>query len=52
MIIGVDLSSHSQPNQTPHLFTEAINAAKVAATNSEYAIAMQAVVEILQEYDR
>lgn len=34
------------------LFTEAISIAKSAAVNSEYIIAIQAVVEILQEYDR
>ncbi|VDD79541.1 unnamed protein product [Mesocestoides corti] len=51
VVVGIDLSSQVPPSHAPLLFTEAISIAKSAAVNSEYAIAIQAVVEILQEYD-
>ncbi|VDK20023.1 unnamed protein product [Taenia asiatica] len=51
VIVGIDLSSQIHQSHNPMLFTEAISIAKSAAVNSEYIIAIQAVVEILQEYD-
>ena len=52
VVVGIDLSSQVHQNHTPMLFTDAISIAKSAAVNSEYTIAIQAVVEILQVYDR
>ncbi|BHF72303.1 hypothetical protein SprV_0401536700 [Sparganum proliferum] len=52
VVVGVDLSSHVPPTgHNAHLFSDALAAAKSAVTCSEYAIAIQAVIEILQEYD-
>ena len=52
MVVGIDLSSQIYQNHTPMQFTDAISIAKSAAVKSEYCIAIQAVVEILQVYDR
>ncbi|VDL88957.1 unnamed protein product [Schistocephalus solidus] len=52
VVVGVDLSNHLPPTgQNAHFFSDALAAAKSAVTCSEYAIAIQAVIEILQEYD-
>ncbi|VDN96698.1 unnamed protein product [Rodentolepis nana] len=52
VIVGIDLSNQIHQSNSPMRFTEAISIARSAAVNNEYIIAIQAVVEILQVYDR
>uniref|UniRef100_A0A158QBQ5 Copine domain-containing protein n=2 Tax=Hymenolepis diminuta TaxID=6216 RepID=A0A158QBQ5_HYMDI len=51
VVVGIDLSNQIRQSNSLKGFTEAISFARSAAVNSEYIIAIQAVVEILQVYD-